>query len=107
MEMTVDPPLSYFTKQMFADIIDTNRHYLGIAAKNQMMMEMMRSTYYQSSQHTLIQQGDKIHSAAKSDEEQLKEVSDDEEVSTPSFLNERKTEAKIEVQTVFNCLCPL
>lgn len=94
MDMTVDSPLSYFTKHMFANIIDANRHYLGIVARNQMMMEMMQSTYYQSNLHTPMQQSNKIHGTAKCDEEQPSEVGDNEEVSTPLPLNERNAKVK-------------
>lgn len=77
MDMTADPSLTQFAKKMFADIIDANSRFLGIAAKGQMMMEMMRSIYYQSDLH----QDTKVERPAESNEEQPNEACDDEEVS--------------------------
>lgn len=77
MDMTADPSLTQFAKKMFADNIDVNSRFLGIAAKGQMMTEMMRPIYYQSDLH----QATKAERAAESNEEQPKEARDDEEVS--------------------------
>lgn len=77
MDMTADPSLTQFTKKMFADIIDVNSRFLGIAAKGQMMMEMMRSIYYQSELH----QATKVERAAECNEDQPNEAGDDDKVS--------------------------
>ncbi|GJJ76621.1 zinc finger SWIM domain-containing protein 3 [Entomortierella parvispora] len=53
-DTTVDPATSTFVQQMFADVIDANNRYLGIAAKSQMKLEMSRSVLYQSNPHTGI-----------------------------------------------------
>ncbi|KAG0247023.1 hypothetical protein BG011_002203, partial [Mortierella polycephala] len=64
MDMVVDPPRTDFVKQMFSEVIEVNSRFLGIAAKNQMTMEMTRSVYYRSNLHVpeeaQIQQGNEI-----------------------------------------------
>ncbi|KAF9273964.1 hypothetical protein BGZ74_004552, partial [Mortierella antarctica] len=65
-----------FIMQMFSDVIDVNKHYLGLAASSQMKMEMMWSVYY----HASLYDPEVAHEyAAKYSVEQLKLANANEE----------------------------
>lgn len=77
MDTNSDPAQSQFIKQMFSDVIDVNKHYLGLAASSQMKMEMMRSVYY----HASLYEPEVAHEyAAEYSVEQLQLANANEEV---------------------------
>ncbi|KAF9127875.1 hypothetical protein BG015_004468 [Linnemannia schmuckeri] len=90
MDMTADPSLTQFAKNMFADIIDVNSRFLGIAAKGQMMMKMMRSIYYQSDLHQATKGERAIESNNTSKEERLETKRSGEQLNEAGDYEETK-----------------